>query len=605
MTKKLALTIALGLIIGLAVAAFSVYSKVKIHGKYPSGTTVASVNISTLSPAEALATLQTSIDAYLEKETTISFNGLTKKFKPTDLGIKISPQDTLATLKTVNAKDKNILDVLFFAEKNEKNISLVADMDENILEKTLNVSFGLNELAPVSATFYFDEKGKLAIKDGKEGLVWDRYALIKELKNSASKLDTVELKIASVQAGPGIKKEDLIGQEEAVKTKLNHQFTLLDPVYSDDWNVKLTDHLDWVLFQERQTLQLPYFNEESESDSQKLIAIEINQEKLDQFVDEKISKWLDRAPEPVKIYQDPEGKVVIEGKGSNGLKIQRLALKQAIELAIENQIKDVPIPVLELRPEISISPELQEMGVKERLTVGHTSYYGSPPNRVHNIKVGSARFNGLLIAPGEVFSFNKYLGPVDAANGYRKELVIKQEGTVPDFGGGICQVSTTMFRAILFAGLDLVERNQHSYAVSYYSQILGHGLDATIFLGGPDLRFKNDTSGHILVQAYIEKDYELYIVLYGTPDGRKVEMEGPYISNHRGAPATVYIDTTDLPPGQKKTAEKAHAGFDALWYRHLTLPSGETVKETISTRYKAMPMKILVGAAAAAPMAQP
>jgi vancomycin resistance protein YoaR len=175
------------------------------------------------------------------------------------------------------------------------------------------------------------------------------------------------------------------------------------------------------------------------------------------------------------------------------------------------------------------------------------------------------------------------------------ELVIKPEGTIPEYGGGICQVSTTVYRAAVFAGLPIVERHPHSYAVTYYSQILGHGLDATIYLGGADLRFTNDTGNSMLMQAYVKDDYELYIVIYGTNDGRVVEMDGPYISNHHGAGPTVYVDSPNLKKGTQKQTEKAHGGFDALWYRNITLKNGEKIKEEIKSAYKAMPAKILTG----------
>jgi vancomycin resistance protein YoaR len=109
-----------------------------------------------------------------------------------------------------------------------------------------------------------------------------------------------------------------------------------------------------------------------------------------------------------------------------------------------------------------------------------------------------------LLLPGEIFSFNSHLGPVDGAHGFLKELVIKPEGTLPEFGGGLCQVSTTAYRGALYAGLPIVERSPHSYAVGYYSQIGGHGIDATIYPGAHDLRFKNDTPGSLLLQAYTE-----------------------------------------------------------------------------------------------------
>ena len=126
--------------------------------------------------------------------------------------------------------------------------------------------------------------------------------------------------------------------------------------------------------------------------------------------------------------------------------------------------------------------------------------------------------------PGEEFSFNTRLGEVGPQEGYLPELVIKQNKTVPEYGGGLCQVSTTFFRAAILAGLEITERFPHAFAVKYYSP---QGFDATIYPPHPDLRFKNDTPAHILVQTRIEKT-KLYFELYGTNDGRTVKLDGPY-----------------------------------------------------------------------------
>lgn len=573
--------------------------KKSFEGKFPGGTYVAGHELSYLYPEEATKTLNKAGDEYLGKKIKITGRGRSAEFTPAELGAKISVEDTVKTLKKIDA-DWSIWNL---ASDENKDLPLVIMIDYEKLFATLEQAFKLGEVAPKEATFYFDENKKLAIAEGQAGTVIDREDFMKKIKKSAKNLENGELEIVTINKGPALGRDALLAQEKEISEALNRTVSLLDPVYSDDWHIKLKDHLDWVKFVPKEEFSLPFIpgkillEPSPLSDRPRVIAIEINQEKLDGFVDEKISKWLDRPGENVNIYTGENGRIVIEGKGSDGKKVQRQFLKQAIELALVNGISNVPIPVVSTTPEIKISEDLRAKGITERISIGHTSYYGSPANRVHNVKTGADRFNGVLLAPGDLFSFNKLLGAVDASTGFKKELVIKQEGTIPEYGGGICQVSTTMYRAALFAGLPIEERNQHSYAVSYYSQILGHGLDATIYLGGPNLKFKNDTGKHLLIQTYTENDFELYIVLYGSADGRRVEMEGPYLSDYRNPPATQYIETADLPAGTKKQAEKAHVGFNALWYRHLFDKDGNEKKEPIATHYKAMPSKIMVGTA--------
>ena len=265
-----------------------------------------------------------------------------------------------------------------------------------------------------------------------------------------------------------------------------------------------------------------------------------------------------------------------------------------LSLAINNHVNSLTIPVKIVSAEVNVDQKLREKGIKELISIGHTTYYGSPSNRRHNIWVGTKKYNGLLVKQGEEFSFNENLGVVEAYTGYLPELVIKgDEGTVPEYGGGLCQVSSTTYRAALLAGLPITGRNPHSYAVSYYAQILGYGLDATIYPGVSDIRFINDTPGDILIQAYTENG-NAYFKFYGTSDGRTIELEGPYISNHTKAPATLFIDTPELPPGVREKRDNAHNGFDTTWFRYIT-KDGKTTKEKIFSRYKAIPEKIFVG----------
>ena len=173
--------------------------------------------------------------------------------------------------------------------------------------------------------------------------------------------------------------------------------------------------------------------------------------------------------------------------------------------------------------------DVNDLGISSLIGEGTSNFKGSPSNRVFNIKVATRRFNGLLIKPGEEFSFVKNLGEVDAEHGYLPELVIKQGVTEPEFGGGVCQVSTTAFRAAIYSGLKITARRNHAYPVSYYNP---QGMDSTIYVPNPDLRFINNTPNHILIQAKIEGT-QLTFSFYGTDDGRKITVDGPYTTDRQ------------------------------------------------------------------------
>lgn len=578
-TKKIIWAIGISGTLGVVLVGSYFIARIYMDGRLPAGTSISGTNLAYSTVDDAIKILDEKTEAFLSNEITFELDGTTASISPGDLSIEIYTAESVQLIEEASSQ-KNSVFKFFFPSDNRK-ADLLVSIDEDKLISELDKNLLLSDIAPQPANFYFDENDTLAISAEKDGLALDKEKLIKDIKEKTKNLANNQIQLKVDPKTPDLKVQDLEGQLEGMNATIARSFILNDPVYSDPWTVSLAENKSWVDF-------VP--NEEA-----KTVAIKINQEGLNAFVDEEISQWLDDPVDPVNIYKDENGESIIEGRGHNGMEIQRIVLKDSIEVAVANNFEEITVPIKEIIPELNITDELKDLGVIERIGVGHTSFYGSPANRIHNIKVGAAQMNGSLIAPGETFSFNTKLGPVDGTTGYRKELVIKKEGTIPEFGGGICQVSTTMYRAVLFSGLEISERNQHSYAVSYYSQVLGHGLDATIYLGGPDLKFTNDTEGHILVQAYTKDDYELYFVFYGTSDGRSVELDGPYLSNYHSPGGTQYIDSAKLAPGQQKQVEIPHVGFTADWYRYITDAEGNTDKEYLPTNYRAIPAKILVG----------
>ncbi|PIR41073.1 MAG: hypothetical protein COV31_02935 [Candidatus Yanofskybacteria bacterium CG10_big_fil_rev_8_21_14_0_10_46_23] len=178
----------------------------------------------------------------------------------------------------------------------------------------------------------------------------------------------------------------------------------------------------------------------------------------------------------------------------------------------------------------TVDPEITEnqinaLGITALIGQGTSDFQGSSVARQHNVQTGAKRYNGTIVKPGEIFSFNDRLGRVDAASGYQYELVIKGEKLIPEYGGGICQVSTTVFRAAFYSGLPILERKAHSLPVRYYNP---QGFDATIYPGVVDLRFRNNTPGHILIQTEIV-DTRLTVSIFGTDDKRIITANAPEI----------------------------------------------------------------------------
>ncbi|NCU32515.1 MAG: vancomycin resistance protein, partial [Candidatus Moranbacteria bacterium] len=225
------------------------------------------------------------------------------------------------------------------------------------------------------------------------------------------------------------------------------------------------------------------------------------------------------------------------------------------------------------------------------------SYYAhSIPGRIHNVALTASRLNNTLVAPGETFSFNQTLGEISAATGFKEGYVIKGNRSELSAGGGVCQVSTTLFRALLNSGLKINLRLPHSYRVSYYELNNDPGFDATVYSGNVDLRFTNDTDHYLLITAQADSDL-LYmsIKIYGTADGRSTTITNYKKFNAQAAPAAEYITDLSLPKGTKKQIDWAVGGLQTIFTHTIYNADGSvrSQKDYPST-YQAWSAKYLV-----------
>lgn len=331
-----------------------------------------------------------------------------------------------------------------------------------------------------------------------------------------------------------------------------------------------------------------------EVDWTKKESMDWNSEAIMTTIDRIIGSVLDREAGSVTIGRSSSGSITFDGRGLTGRAIDLPLAAELTRTALENDVSTVNLPVIETQPEITVNdPELRSLGIREVVTIGESVFAKSPVNRRHNIGVGVARFNGHLIPEGSVFSFDETLGPVNERAGYRKELVIQGETTIPDYGGGLCQVSTTAYRGPWEYGMPILKRKNHSYAVSYYSP---QGTDATVYPPNVDIKFLNDTPGALLMQTFTDDRSRAFFIYYGTKDERKTEIFGPYITDRQRAPAGEKISyTTEIPVGEKRKAGEAHDGMKAMWYRKIVEEgSGATLDSTFSV-YEARPVTFQLG----------
>jgi vancomycin resistance protein YoaR len=274
------------------------------------------------------------------------------------------------------------------------------------------------------------------------------------------------------------------------------------------------------------------------------------------------------------------------------------------ELDIEGSIQDIQqklyagdhaiaLKMTYTDPPVTDKATGEQLGIRELVHAETSYFYGSGSSRVQNIETAASKFHGLLVAPGETFSMATALGDITLDNGYAEALIIIGDQTIKGVGGGVCQVSTTLFRAAFFAGFPIVERHAHAYRVYYYEKVAGNrinsdlaGLDATVFVPLVDFKFTNDTPYWLLMETYVYPgSSSITWKFYSTSDGRRVDWETTGPTNIIPAPETVYRENPDLPQGTIKQVDYSADGADVTVNRIVYRDNAVYLQDTFYTHY--------------------
>ena len=266
---------------------------------------------------------------------------------------------------------------------------------------------------------------------------------------------------------------------------------------------------------------------------------------------------------------------------------------QAINQKLAQGEHDVPLTLTFTEPQVGDSSTGEQLGIRE-LVSAHTSYFrGSSPSRIQNIEAAASKFHGLLVPPGAVFSMADAMGDVSLDTGYSEALIIFGGRTIKGVGGGVCQVSTTLFRTVFMGGFPVIERYPHAYRVGYYEQTATGfdpnlaGLDATVFVPVVDFKFKNDTPYWLLMETYVNrKAGKLTWKFYSTFDGRTVDWETTGPQNIVPPPDPVYEENPDLAPGEIKQVDWAVDGADVTVTRFVSNGDQVLFTDSFTTHYE-------------------
>ncbi|MFH1789532.1 MAG: VanW family protein [bacterium] len=327
------------------------------------------------------------------------------------------------------------------------------------------------------------------------------------------------------------------------------------------------------------------------------------------FEEQKVKKYFDL----VKIYTDQPAKdakfEVIDGKvnkfqaSQSGIGLDEDRTYSDLRAAFEERnfkptevTKTVNVSVNIVEPKVQMG-DANDLGIKEVIGVGMSTFRDSHTNRIKNIANAVKRLNGTLIRPDEIFSTNNYAGPYILENGYLPEEVIKGNKIKKEVGGGMCQIGTTMFRMAMNSGMPIIERRNHSLVVNYYADpVNGNpGTDATVYDPIVDFKFHNDTGSYALLQTDINYDkQELTFTLWGTNDGRKGSYTHPIVSKWIPAGETQEVKTITLAEG-KKTCQNAFRGAIASFIYTRFTSTSEKIDRVFESYYRPLPKMCMVG----------
>ncbi len=464
-----------------------------------------------------------------------------------------------------------------------QNINWRYSLDEAELKNILRENFSEYEsnFSPLTISLI---KGKVVIASPAPSRQFNYDAVIQKTKDNITsfKMLPIIMNLKEIPAPITIAQSQ---QKKSLIRKISNLKSIVLNYDSYFWKINSAIFNNWLVLKSNQKGQ---------------VLVSFDLQKYENYLKKFIIPDVNRQSQNAK-FEIKNGRVVKFQGSQDGRQVNVQDTLEEITFALNN-LEHTASTSSELAVDLIVdsSPaevetkNINDLGIKEIIGSGESNFRGSPPNRVHNIQTGADKLNGILIAPGEEFATMENLVPIDAQHGYLPELVIKGNKTIPEYGGGLCQIGTTIYRAALHSGLKIIQRRPHSYRVYYYEPA---GMDATIYDPWPDMKFVNDTNNYILIQTRIVGT-KLYFDFWGTKDGRQVTVSDPVIYNIVRPGPTKEIETLDLKPGQRKCTESAHNGADAYFdYKVDYADDRETYEERVRSHYVPWQAVCLVGVA--------
>ena len=565
-----------GFFVLVAAAVFSSY-QIVYSQRIPLGVQILDMDVGGLDAVDAKRLLSENLDAYLRTPLVLRYDGRETKVLPGEMGASFNVDQSVSQALKLGQDGGAV-------EKVQRQVTYLQRPQHTDLAFVFNdVAFqgGLARLAKDIERPPQDAAIKLVgaettLSPSRAGAKIDRLALQKRLTESFSALSSVSLDIPVQPIPPQVKEEDLAQARKQI-----------DTVFASPVTVKYAEK-KWTL--DKAILSsMVSFQQIRDGSGAIRSQTAVAQDKARAWA-EGVAKEVDVDALDVRLAWNG-GKVSIVNPGRPGVSVDTSKFGDTLNKALSNGDRVVDLPVVAVQP--AGTGDVASLGIKEKIAGASTSYAGSIPERAHNIALGSQRTNGTVVPPGGVFSMNDTVGDVSQASGYQLGFAIVGADTVPDFGGGICQVVTTVFKAAFAAGFPVVERTNHLYLIEHYVPVLG--VEATIYQPGVDMKFKNDTDRYILIEAVTGGGYAT-VNIYGTKPNREVLIEQPIITNVVPTDREIIRQESPvLAKGTQVTTEAAEDGMDVTVYRSIRTGGKEVRRDKLFSRYRPAHNVLLVG----------
>lgn len=521
-------------------------------------------------------------EAQTDKSINVSYEGQNFTLKGTDINLEYNWGATVNRAFEVGRTGnflRDTKDKLAGLMGKKLYIPAYYDFEEEAFDNYMaSVRGNLNQPAE-NAEYFLKTNSGLGINGEKSGQVMDNQGFYEILISSFDSFNFGEKQVTVKDDEPKVTVKDLESNlEEAEKIVFNDLKLVYEPGDEDEGKTKQ----EFILTKEQKLDFLEFDPKENELGFDKV--------SFKAYLEE-IASNVNKLPKG-QVSQVEGDRVVSFRLVEDGFELDKDATTEEFKDAYFGEKN---IAYVKTR-DVSGPQSAAQYGIYALLGEGRSKFTGSAQGRINNLTLAASRIDGVLVPPGSIFSFNDAVGEISAATGYDSAWIILGSKTVLGHGGGVCQTSTTMFRAILNAGLPVVTRHPHAYRVYYYEIESPIGIDASVYQPSLDLQFKNDTPNYVLIQTEWDlNEYELVFRLYGTPDGREVEITEPVVTNVTSAPPAEYRDDPTLPKGVVKQIDFAAGGASASFNRTVTKDGEVLYDDTFKTNYRPWRAVYLVG----------